>query len=197
MRPFDNFFWCLEVRDLPSRSMVLPLQWPAPSGTRPTAIEYQKYATNRVGIQTGAAEAFLWLTPEWVDFNRPLEISVNGRYPKLPAPAGSWLIWWRMPAPERTGCTLSGCGWSWKQGIDRDLSFDSFRPAAVRIPLLPEARGVRREGCPAMFQAPVSGESISALKWRKDCRLTARRPAGECRCRTNIRWRVRVGTHET
>ncbi len=79
MRPFDNFFWCLEVDQLPARSQVLPLAWPAPPGARPAVTECRKYVDNRLAIKTGAAQATLWLTPQWVDWSRPLEVSVNGK----------------------------------------------------------------------------------------------------------------------
>ncbi len=79
MRPFDSFFWCLEVDGFPERSIVLPLAWPAPSGTRPATTEYRKYVENRLGIKTGAVQATLWLSPDWIDLNRPVEITMNGR----------------------------------------------------------------------------------------------------------------------
>ena len=79
LRPYDNFFWCLEVNQLPARSQVLPLAWPAPAGARPTVTEFHKYVGNRLAIKTGAAQATLWLTPQYVDWSRPLEVTVNGK----------------------------------------------------------------------------------------------------------------------
>ncbi len=42
MRPWDNFFWWLEVDGLPERSMVLPGNWPPDRTARPT--QYQRQA---------------------------------------------------------------------------------------------------------------------------------------------------------
>ncbi len=35
MRPGDNYFWWLELRQLPAKAMVDPADWPPPRGTRP------------------------------------------------------------------------------------------------------------------------------------------------------------------
>ena len=114
MRPFDNFFWCLEVDQLPERSLVLPLAWPAPPGTRPATTEFRKYVDNRLNVNTGATQATLWLAPPVVDLNRPLEITVNGRTrtyrldPSMSRPC------WKTHAPEPIACTPSGLHWHWK-----------------------------------------------------------------------------------
>jgi predicted esterase len=79
MRAFDSFFWCLELEDMPAKSMVAPLQWPPPRGTRPATNSFRRYLNNRVGVKTGAARAIVWLAPGWVDLNRRVSITVNGK----------------------------------------------------------------------------------------------------------------------
>ncbi len=80
MRSWDNFFWWAEVGGFPSRSVVSPLKWPPPSGTRPVVIHGAAHANNRITLRTGASRAVVWLTPELVDFDERLGITYNGKY---------------------------------------------------------------------------------------------------------------------
>ncbi|WP_145048915.1 peptidase [Lignipirellula cremea] len=77
MRPWDNFFWWLEVSDLPERSMVSPLSWPPESGAIPVKIEGSVLETNGVVVKSGAASSIIYLTPEIVNFEE--RILINGR----------------------------------------------------------------------------------------------------------------------
>lgn len=79
MRPWDSFFWWLELEGLPERSMVAPSTWPPKRGTRPTQIRARQYETNKVAVFHQAARTTIWLSPEIVDFDRPLEVELNGR----------------------------------------------------------------------------------------------------------------------
>jgi acetyl esterase/lipase len=75
MRPFDNFFWYLELNDLPPRSMVSPLAWPA--SARPAIQEFRRTETNTLRIDTGAENARLWLSPELIDLEGRVSVTVN------------------------------------------------------------------------------------------------------------------------
>jgi len=79
MRPWDRFFWWIELAGAPPRTVVLPSQWPPPSGTRPLAIEAKTTATNGLTVKCGAERVAVWLLPELVDFNRPITITLDGR----------------------------------------------------------------------------------------------------------------------
>ena len=79
MRPTDNFFWWAEVEDMPSRSMVLPLNWPPDKGARPVRTEGRILQNNRISLRTGASSATVWLSPEMVNFAAPISVSINGR----------------------------------------------------------------------------------------------------------------------
>jgi len=79
MRPWDNFFWMIELADLPGRSIVYPAGWPPESGVRPVAAEGRIGPTNRLRLETGAGKVTFYMTPDIVDFDERIELSVNTR----------------------------------------------------------------------------------------------------------------------
>jgi len=79
MRPWDNYFWWAELESLPSRSTVLPVNWPPDSGVRPARTEGRILENGRVTLRTGAERAAVWLSPEMVDFSQRVAVSINGR----------------------------------------------------------------------------------------------------------------------
>jgi pimeloyl-ACP methyl ester carboxylesterase len=79
MRPWDNFFWWQEVRDLPEKSMVAPATWPPSRGTRPFRIRAKLTEGNKVMVYNQAGQTTVWLGPELVNFDEPLEVELNGR----------------------------------------------------------------------------------------------------------------------
>jgi predicted esterase len=86
MRPWDNFFWWLELRGLPAGSMVDPFYWPPGRGTHAAIIEGKVTPGNSVIVKGSASQVVVWLTPEMVNFEEPVNITVNGRRVKLPDP---------------------------------------------------------------------------------------------------------------
>jgi pimeloyl-ACP methyl ester carboxylesterase len=82
MRPWDNYFWYLEVDGLPDAALVSPLSWP-PRRARPAKLE-ARYANNRVVVDAGVSRVTVWLAPRMVDFTRPVELEIiNGRDARL------------------------------------------------------------------------------------------------------------------
>ncbi|MGI9458061.1 MAG: alpha/beta hydrolase-fold protein, partial [Aeoliella sp.] len=79
MRPWDSFFWWLELEGLPERAMVAPASWPPKRGTRPTQIRGRIFANNKIGVFGQAEKTTVWLSPEIIDFDKPLTVEVNGR----------------------------------------------------------------------------------------------------------------------
>jgi pimeloyl-ACP methyl ester carboxylesterase len=79
MRPWDNFFWWVELFDMPPKSTVEPENWPPPRGVQAMRTEASITATNGLRVRTGASRAIIWLSPEMLDFQRRVTISVNGR----------------------------------------------------------------------------------------------------------------------
>lgn len=78
-RPWDNFFWWLELEGPPPKTVVLPEQWPPTTGARPLSIEAKKLVTNTISVRCGADRVRVWLSPELVDFTQPLAVTIDGQ----------------------------------------------------------------------------------------------------------------------
>ncbi|MCR4413086.1 MAG: peptidase, partial [Thermoguttaceae bacterium] len=78
MRPWNNRFYWVELKQFPARAMVEPSDWPPPRGTRPLEVEASVNKTNGINITTGAGQIAVWLSPELVDFDRRPTVTVNG-----------------------------------------------------------------------------------------------------------------------
>jgi pimeloyl-ACP methyl ester carboxylesterase len=79
MRPWDNFFWWIEVEGLPEKSIVAPASWPPQRGVRPFQFDGKVLATNKISVSARAAKTTVWLSPEIVDLGQQLVIEVNNR----------------------------------------------------------------------------------------------------------------------
>jgi pimeloyl-ACP methyl ester carboxylesterase len=90
MRPWDNFFWWIEGRNFPNS--VHPANWPL-RNARPTQVYGRVQKANHLLAKTAAEQTTLWLSPDLVDFSKPIEITLNGR--KLGIASGS-----TRPDPE-------------------------------------------------------------------------------------------------
>lgn len=77
-RPWDRFFWWVEMESAPARTVVLPEAWP-PGGLRPLSIEAKRGATNTLVVRCGAERIRVWLAPALVDFTQPLTVTVDGQ----------------------------------------------------------------------------------------------------------------------
>ena len=78
MRPWDNFFWWLELNGFPRETMIMPADWKRGS-KRPSKISAERRKNQRISVRTGAREVTIWLSPELVNFDREIKIVVNGR----------------------------------------------------------------------------------------------------------------------
>lgn len=78
MRPWDNFFYWVEIRDLPERGRVLPAEWPQAKATT-TDVEAKILATNGVSVQSKSGGATVYFTPDMVDFSKRATISIDRR----------------------------------------------------------------------------------------------------------------------
>jgi pimeloyl-ACP methyl ester carboxylesterase len=94
MRPWDNFFWWVELSGAPPKTVVLPSQWPPGQGVRPFTLDAKTTATNGLIVHCGAERVRVWLSPDLVDFTRPVNVSLDGR--KL----------WRDPVQPDEGVLL-------------------------------------------------------------------------------------------
>ncbi len=79
MRPWDRLFWWIEMNSPPQRTMVMPSDWPPTQFGRPFALSAKVTASNRVTVRCGAEEVRVWLSPEIVDFQRPVTINLGTR----------------------------------------------------------------------------------------------------------------------
>lgn len=77
MRPWDNYFWWLEGGKFPSKGMIDPANWPPGRGVRPIEIKGKQLATNGLSIASSMGQVTLWLSPEAVDFDRPMKLTLN------------------------------------------------------------------------------------------------------------------------
>lgn len=76
LRPWDNFFWWLECDEFPPQFMIHPTEW---SGQRakPASVQGKIQADNRLWAKSAAAHTTLWLTPDIVDFSKPIRVTFN------------------------------------------------------------------------------------------------------------------------
>lgn len=79
MRPWDNYFWWVEVADMPDKSMVAPANWPPRRSTRPFPVRGKLGPNNKVAAYSQAGEMTVWLGPEFVDFNKPIRVELKNR----------------------------------------------------------------------------------------------------------------------
>ena len=79
MRPWDNFFWWLEMDDMPEMSMVDPRNWPPPRATHAATVRGTITRTNGVSVRAGAGEVTVWLSPEMLNLEERATIVVNGK----------------------------------------------------------------------------------------------------------------------
>lgn len=79
MRRWDNFFWWVELDQLPDKAMVEPVDWPPGRGVLPVKTEASLTATNGIHVLSGARAVRVWLSPELVDFQRRVTVTINGR----------------------------------------------------------------------------------------------------------------------
>jgi len=74
MRAWDNFFWWVEGRDFPNA--ITPGNWPRKSA-RPTVVSGRITNENRLVARTAANQTTVWLSPDIVDFSKPIQVTIN------------------------------------------------------------------------------------------------------------------------
>ena len=78
MRPWDNFFWWLELSQLPAKAVALPAERKE-RNVRPIKTEARVLENNRITVAARSGRGVVWLSPEIVDFDQPVTVTVNGR----------------------------------------------------------------------------------------------------------------------
>jgi pimeloyl-ACP methyl ester carboxylesterase len=77
MRASDNVFWWAEIENLPPNARVAA--WPPPHGTIPLIVRGTSPVNNTLVLTPGTSRATIWLSPEMVNFNARVNISIGGR----------------------------------------------------------------------------------------------------------------------
>lgn len=79
MRPWDNFFWWVDVEKLPPNSIVLPAAFPVRNAipAKISASLIPSVNTLKADVPTG--KITVWVGPRMLDFDRPIHFLVNGK----------------------------------------------------------------------------------------------------------------------
>lgn len=76
MRPWDNFFWWVELDEFPDATQVLPLEWPKRAKEAETVASVQE--NNGLSIRTAAKRVTVWLSPEFIDLDKRVRVTGTG-----------------------------------------------------------------------------------------------------------------------
>ncbi|MDO5552748.1 MAG: alpha/beta hydrolase-fold protein [Planctomycetia bacterium] len=81
LRPWDNFFWCVELTGFPQKYMVDPAFWTRGKVPvdRAAKTEFFKVNANSIKIKSNADRAWIFLTPEYLDFQQKIEVLFNSK----------------------------------------------------------------------------------------------------------------------
>lgn len=76
LRRNDNFAWCLEIDELDPKYIVEPLAWPPPKGFRASKSSFTIAETNdnAITLNSEGDPVTLWLSPDFVNFDKPIKI---------------------------------------------------------------------------------------------------------------------------
>ncbi len=79
MRPWDNFFWWLDVEKLPPNAIVLPTEFPR-NGMIPAKISAELVpSANTLKANVPTGKITFWVGPGMLDFEQPINFLVNGK----------------------------------------------------------------------------------------------------------------------
>lgn len=93
MRPWDNFFWCVELDGYLPKNMVNPLEWDQAKAAPKATTEVKFPNDTTVVVRSAAKNVTLYLTPDQVDFSKPLIITIDGQTSREPVtPSVSTLL---------------------------------------------------------------------------------------------------------
>ena len=78
MRPWDNYFWWLEIDDVPERALAIPAE-ARERTVNPIRTKAEILDTNRITVSARSGRGTVWLSPEMLSFEREIAVTVNGR----------------------------------------------------------------------------------------------------------------------
>ncbi len=79
LRPWDNFFWWLELEGMPPGAMIDPADWGRSRPGQPTITRSSITPGGTMYVTTGAQKVTIWLSPEVIDVSTRPTIVVNGQ----------------------------------------------------------------------------------------------------------------------
>src|SRR5262249_1127106 len=84
-----SYFWWVEMEDMPAASMILPEDWDKAKrrNINPLHVKGKVGGANSVVVSGGASRVTLYLSPDVVNFEQPLRLTVTGT--RKPYPPGA------------------------------------------------------------------------------------------------------------
>jgi predicted esterase len=90
MRPWDSFFWWVDLEGMPENLMILPAEWPK-SGVRGGTYQ-ARIIGNRMDVEAKARKVTVWVSPELVNFAEKVTVEINNKEKKNITPSTSVLL---------------------------------------------------------------------------------------------------------
>jgi pimeloyl-ACP methyl ester carboxylesterase len=87
LRPWDSYFWWVEMEDMPAVSMILPEDWDKAKRRNVFHVKGKVGGANSLVVSGGASRVTLYLSPELVNFEQPLRLTVTGAGKSYPPSA--------------------------------------------------------------------------------------------------------------
>jgi pimeloyl-ACP methyl ester carboxylesterase len=78
LRPWDSYFWWVEMEGMPASTMILPEDWDKTKRRNAFRVKGKVGNNNTMIVSGGASKVTLYLSPELVNFQAPLRLTVTG-----------------------------------------------------------------------------------------------------------------------
>lgn len=82
LRPWDTFFWWVELEEMPETTISLPAEWPG-TGSRPGKTDARILKENTLSVSSSANRVTVWLSPDLIDFSKRVTLNRKS-YPVQP-----------------------------------------------------------------------------------------------------------------
>jgi predicted esterase len=92
MRPWDSFFWWIDIDRMPSNLVVLPTEWPKKDVKTPRIEGSVLNTGTGVRVSSPSGRTTVWLAPEFVNFDGKVAVTINGRRQTNVTPSISVLL---------------------------------------------------------------------------------------------------------
>lgn len=79
MRPWDNYFWWLEIDDIPAQALAIPAEGRERKVNPIVTVGEITPETNRISVKARSGSGTVWLSPEMVSFDREINVVIKGR----------------------------------------------------------------------------------------------------------------------